>query len=130
MPGSRKVRAGGRDHAAGENAASLLDFRHLFETARSTSRSRASPRSAASAEMRRIIALAQEFGVQRRAALPVFRAGFIASLHIDGGVAGRHAGRASRVDLEASPFGDWIDVKDGACACRKRPALAPIPIRR
>ena len=77
--------------------------------------------------MRRIIALAQEFGVRVVPHCPYFGPGFIASLHIAAALPADTPVERLAVDLEASPFGDWIDAKDGHMRVPQGPGLGVDP---
>ena len=79
-------------------------------------------------EMRRIIALAKEFGVRVVPHCPYFGPGFIASLHLAAALpADTPVERLSSIWKQArSATGSTSRTAD--CACRRRPGLAPIPI--
>ena len=128
--GLAKVRAAGAVIAAGENAAGLIEFRRAFELGALDVAQPSVTKIGGISEMRRIIALAKEFGVRVVPHCPYFGPGFIASLHLTAALPADTPVERLAVDLEASPFGDWIDAKNGTCTCRRRPASAPIPIRR
>ena len=131
MRGWRRCARRVRSSAAGENAAGLLEFRRSFELGALDVAQPSVTKIGGISEMRRIIALAKEFGVRVVPHCPYFGPGFIASLHIAAALPADTPVERLAVDLEASPFGDWIDAKDGhdARAARRR-ASASIPIRR
>jgi D-galactarolactone cycloisomerase len=124
--GLATVRAAGAVTAAGENAAGLLDFRRLFELGALDVAQPSVTKIGGISEMRRIIALAQEFGVRVVPHCPYFGPGFIASLHLAAALPDATVERLA-VDLEASPFGDWIDVKDGRLRVPQGPGLGCDP---
>ena len=57
----------------------------------------------------------------------IFGAGFIASLHLAAAIAGDTPIERLGVDLEASPFGDWVDLKDGVMRVPQGPGLGADP---
>jgi L-alanine-DL-glutamate epimerase-like enolase superfamily enzyme len=111
--GLARVRIAGAVTAAGENAAGLADFRHLFELGALDVAQPSVTKIGGLSEMRRIIALANEFGVRLVPHCPYFGPGFIASLHLTAALPADTPVERLAVDLEASPFGDWIDLKEG-----------------
>ena len=121
------VRAAGAVTAAGENAAGLFDFQHLFELDALDVAQPSVTKIGGISEMRRIIALAQESGVRVVPHCPYFGPGFIASLHIIATLPEDVTVERLAVDLEASPFGDWIDAKDGAMRVPQAPGLGVDP---
>jgi L-alanine-DL-glutamate epimerase-like enolase superfamily enzyme len=113
--GLAKVRAAGAVTAAGENAAGFEDFRHLFELRALDVAQPSVTKIGGISEMRRIIALANEHNVRLVPHCPYFGPGFIASLHLTAALLPPDTPiERLAIDLEASPFGDWIDLKDSA----------------
>jgi L-alanine-DL-glutamate epimerase-like enolase superfamily enzyme len=125
--GLAKVRAAGAVTAAGENAAGLLEFRRSFELRALDVAQPSVTKIGGISAMRRIIALAQEFGVRVVPHCPYFGPGFIASLHINAALPAGTAVERLTVDLEASPFGDWVDAKDGHMRLPQGPGLGVDP---
>jgi L-alanine-DL-glutamate epimerase-like enolase superfamily enzyme len=125
--GLAKVRAAGAVTAAGENAAGALDFLHLFELGALDVAQPSVTKIGGVSAIRRIIALAQEFGVRLVPHCPYFGPGFVASLHITAALAADTPVERLAVDLEASPFGDWIDAKDGQMRVPQGPGLGVDP---
>jgi D-galactarolactone cycloisomerase len=125
--GLATVRAAGAVMAAGENAAGLLEFRRSFELRALDVAQPSVTKIGGISEMRRIIALAQEFGVRVVPHCPYFGPGFIASLHITAALPADTPVERLAVDLEASPFGDWVDAKDGHMRVPQGPGLGVDP---
>jgi L-alanine-DL-glutamate epimerase-like enolase superfamily enzyme len=119
--GLAKVRAAGTVIAAGENAAGLFELGALDVAQPSVTK------IGGISEMRRIIALGQEFGVRVVPHCPYFGPGFIASLHLNAALPADTPVERLAVDLEASPFGDWIDAKDGMLHVPQAPGLGADP---
>jgi len=125
--GLATVRAAGAVIAAGENAAGLLEFRRSFELRALDVAQPSVTKIGGISAMRRIITLAQEFGVRVVPHCPYFGPGFIASLHITAALPAGTPVERLAVDLEASPFGDWIDAKDGHMRVPQGPGLGVDP---
>ena len=112
--GLAKVRAAGATIAAGENAAGLIEFRRAFELGALDIAQPSVTKIGGISEMLRIMALAKQHGVRVVPHCPYFGPGFIASLHLTTLLPADTPVERLFVDLAASPFGDWIDIKDGA----------------
>lgn len=125
--GLAKVRISGAVTAAGENAAGLADFAHLFELRALDVAQPSVTKIGGISEMRRIAALAKEFGVRVVPHCPYFGPGFIASLHIAASLRADTPVERLAVDLEASPMGDWVDAKDGMLRVPQGPGLGVDP---
>lgn len=111
--------------AAGENA-SQSDFPRAFELGALDVVQPSVTKIGGISEMRRIIALAHEFGVRVVPHCPYLGPGFLASLHLTVPLANAPVERLA-VDLEASPFGDWIDARNGAMRVPQAPGLGADP---
>ena len=125
--GLAKVRAAGAIIAAGENAAGLIEFRRAFELGALDVAQPSVTKIGGISEMRRIVALANEFSVRVVPHCPYFGPGFIASLHIAAALSAGTPVERLAVDLEASPMGDWIDVKNGELRVPQAPGLGVDP---
>jgi D-galactarolactone cycloisomerase len=125
--GLAKVRAAGAAIASGENAAGLIEFRRAFELRALDVAQPSVTKVGGISEMRRIVALANEFGVRVVPHCPYFGPGFIASLHLTAALPADTPVERLAVDLEASPFGDWVDAKDGALRVPQGPGLGADP---
>jgi L-alanine-DL-glutamate epimerase-like enolase superfamily enzyme len=125
--GLAKVRAAGAAIAAGENAAGFIEFHRAFELGALDVAQPSVTKIGGISEMRRIITLASEFGVRVVPHCPYFGPGFIASLHLAAALPADTPIERLFVDLEASPFGDWIDLKDGVMRVPQGPGLGADP---
>jgi L-alanine-DL-glutamate epimerase-like enolase superfamily enzyme len=125
--GLAKVRAAGAVTAAGENAAGLEDFRHLFEVGALDVAQPSVTKIGGVSAMLRIMALAQQYGVRVVPHCPYFGPGFMASLHLTTMLRADTPVERLFVDLEASPFGNWVDIKGGAMAVPQGPGLGADP---
>jgi L-alanine-DL-glutamate epimerase-like enolase superfamily enzyme len=126
--GLATVRAAGVATAAGENAAGLEDFRHMFEVGALDVAQPSVTKIGGISEMLRIMALAKHHGVRVVPHCPYFGPGFMASLHLTTLLPADTPVERLFVDLEASPFGDWVDIKiAGAMAVPQGPGLGADP---
>ena len=125
--GLAKVRAAGTAIAAGENAAGLIEFRRSFELGSLDIAQPSVTKIGGIGEMRRIIALANEFGVRVVPHCPYFGPGFIASLHLTAALPAGTPVERLFVDLEASPMGAWVDPKNGEMRVPQGPGLGADP---
>ena len=126
--GLAKVRAAGAIIAAGENAAGLIEFRRAFELGSLDVAQPSVTKIGGISEMRRIIALGKERGVRVVPHCPYFGPGFIASLHLIAALPSDVTVERLAIDLEASPFGDFVDVaRDGTMRVPQGPGLGVDP---
>jgi len=125
--GLAKFRAAGTVIAAGENAAGLIEFRRAFELGALDIAQPSVTKIGGISEMRRIIALANEFGVRVVPHCPYFGPGFIASLHLTCTLPADTPVERLFVDLEASPMGDWVDARNGEMRLPQGPGLGADP---
>jgi L-alanine-DL-glutamate epimerase-like enolase superfamily enzyme len=129
--GLAKVRAAGAriglSIAAGENAAGLIEFRRAFELGALDVAQPSVTKIGGISAMRDIAALAKEAGVRLVPHCPYFGPGFIASLHFAAALDADTPVERLFVDLEASPFGEWADIKDGAMRIPQGPGLGAEP---
>jgi L-alanine-DL-glutamate epimerase-like enolase superfamily enzyme len=125
--GLAKVRAAGIPIAAGENAAGLEDFRRAFEVGALDVAQPSVTKIGGISEMLRIMALAKQHGVRVVPHCPYFGPGFIASLHLTTFLPADTPVERLFVDLEANPFGDWVDIKDGTMRAPQGPGLGADP---
>ena len=124
--GLAKLRATGVPIAAGENA-SMVDFRPAFEMGALDVAQPSVTKIGGITQMRRIIEVAREFGVRVVPHCPYFGPGFIASLHLIAALPADVTVERLAVDLEASPFGDFIDAKNGDMRVPQAPGLGVDP---
>jgi len=111
--GLARVRAAGARIAAGENAAGAIEFRRAFELGALDVAQPSVTKIGGVSAMRDITALAEGAGVRLVPHCPYFGPGFIASLHLTCALPADTPVERLFIDLEASPFGDWIDIKGG-----------------
>jgi len=111
--GLAKVRAAGAVIAAGENAAGFIEFQRAFELGALDIAQPSVTKIGGISEMLRIMARAKQHGVRVVPHCPYFGPGFIASLHLTTLLPADTPVERLFVDLEASPFGNWVDVKAG-----------------
>ena len=128
VAGLAEVRArGGIPTAAGENYGTVWDFRRAFEAGAISYAQPSVTKIGGVTEMRRVIALAEMFGVQVVPHSAYFGPGLLASIHC---IAAMHA--ASLVecyycDFAENPLGDAIYPKDGRIAVPQEPGLGVDP---
>ena len=125
--GLAQVRAAGTRIAAGENAAGLIEFRRAFELGALDVAQPSVTKIGGISAMRNIAALAQGAAVRLVPHCPYFGPGFIASLHLTAALPVDTPIERLFVDLEASPFGDWVDIKDGTMRVPQGPGLGADP---
>ena len=117
--GLAQLRATGAKIAAGENA-NLTDFRPMFELGAVDFAQPSVAKIGGVSEMRRIIALAHDFGIEVVPHCGYLGAGFLATVHIAASMGDVLVERLG-IDLEASPFGPWAEIDE---RCRARAARA------
>jgi D-galactarolactone cycloisomerase len=125
--GLARVRATGMTVAAGENAAGLHDFRHMFEKGAIDIAQPSVTKIGGITEMRRIIALAEAFGARLVPHNAYFGAGSMASLHILASMPADTPYERLFVNLEAYLFGDWQEAKSGMMRVPEGPGLGCDP---
>lgn len=127
-------REGGVPIAAGENAGGLHDFRAAFEAGAQDIAQPSVIKIGGPSAMLEIAALAKAFGVRLVPHNAYFGPGYLASLHVNATVAPDAPFERLFIDLEASPFQDWLDAKDGKVRVPDGPGLGcdpdPAVIRR
>jgi L-alanine-DL-glutamate epimerase-like enolase superfamily enzyme len=125
--GLAQVRKAGATIAAGENAAGLHDFRHMFAAGAVDIAQPSMTKIGGIGEMRRIAALAKDLSVRLVPHCAYFGPGFLASLHASSVLAPDAPFERLYVKLEASPFGDWLDARGGRVAVPDGPGLGCDP---
>ncbi len=125
--GLAEVRKVGVPLAAGENAAGIFDFRHMLEVGAIDIAQPSVTKIGGISEMRKIIALADEAGARLVPHCAYFGPGYLASLHLVASL--RHEVPLERlyVELEASPFGPWLQARDGKVLVPQGPGLGCDP---
>jgi D-galactarolactone cycloisomerase len=99
--------------AAGENAATLEDFRHLVERARVDYLQPSVTKIGGITAMRRVMGLAASMGATVAPHSPYFGPGLIATLHLIAALAPDAMCERFYCDLEASPLGDQVVARNG-----------------
>lgn len=125
--GLARVRAQGVPVAAGENAAGLHDFRHLFEAGALDIAQPSVAKIGGVTEVLRIAALAEAFSVRLVPHCAYFGAGYLASLHLTAALAPDAPFERLFVDLEASPYHELVQAPGGRVAVPQGPGLGRDP---
>ena len=123
--GLAKLRAAGARSRPARTPAST-DFRPIFELGAVDVAQPSVTKIGGVSEMRRIIALAHDFGVEVVPHCGYLGAGFLAtctSRRRCGDVLVERLG----VDLEASPFGPWVEITNGVARVPQGPGLGHDP---
>jgi D-galactarolactone cycloisomerase len=124
---SRVRLEGGIPIAAGENAAGLHDFRAAFEAGAQDIAQPSVIKIGGPSAMVEIAALAKAFGVRLVPHNAYFGAGFLASLHVNAALAPDSPFERLFIDLQASPYHDLVEAKDGRVAVPTGPGLGRDP---
>jgi D-galactarolactone cycloisomerase len=124
---ARVRREGGVRIAAGENAAGLHDFRHLFEAGALDIAQPSVSKVGGVSEVLRIAALADAFAVRLVPHCAYFGPGYLASLHLHAALAPDAPFERLFLDLEASPYHDRILARDGRVPVPDGPGLGADP---
>ena len=126
--GMSRVRLeGGIPIAAGENAAGLHDFRAAFEAGAQDVAQPSVIKIGGPSAMIEIAALAKAFGVRLVPHNAYFGAGYLASLHVNAALAPDAPFERLFVDLEASPYHDLVQAKEGKVTVPTGPGLGREP---
>ncbi len=125
--GLARVRAQGTRIAAGENAAGLHDFRHMFEAGALDVAQPSVTKIGGVTEARKVAALAEAFGVRLLPHCAYFGPGYLASLHLTAALPEDTPFERLYIDLEASPFGAWTEARNGRVAVPQAPGLGCDP---
>jgi D-galactarolactone cycloisomerase len=126
-PGLAQVRAEGMPISAGENTAGLHDFRSLFEEGAIDVAQPSVTKVGGITEMRKIIALAEAYGVTFMPHCGYFGPGYLASLHIAASLQADTLFERLYLDLEASPFSPWTEPQGGVVMVPQGPGLGCDP---
>jgi D-galactarolactone cycloisomerase len=124
---SRVRLEGGIPIAAGENAAGLHDFRAAFEAGAQDIAQPSVIKIGGPSAMIEIAALAKAFGVRLVPHNAYFGAGYLASLHVNTALAPDAPFERLFIDLEASPYHDMVEAKDGKVPVPTGPGLGRDP---
>jgi D-galactarolactone cycloisomerase len=121
------VRAVGIRVAAGENAASPTDFRHIFAVGAVDFAQPSVTKIGGVTGMMQVTALAAAHGVTLVPHCAYFGAGFLASLHIAATLPQRVPFERLYLDLEASPYAPWTEAERGILKVPDGPGLGCDP---
>jgi D-galactarolactone cycloisomerase len=122
-----ELRREGMTIAAGENAAGLHDFRAMFECGAIDIAQPSVTKIGGITEMRKIIALAEGFGVQLVPHCAYFGPGYLASLHIAASLKDETPLERLFMDLEASLFSPYTEPSNGKISVPQGPGLGCDP---
>jgi D-galactarolactone cycloisomerase len=126
--GMARVRAeGGIPIAAGENAAGLHDFKAAFEAGAQDIAQPSVIKIGGPSAMIEIAALAKAFGVRLVPHNAYFGAGYLASLHCVAALAPDAPFERLFIDLEASPYHDLVNARNGSVKIPTGPGLGADP---
>ena len=125
--GLARVRREGIRIAAGENAGGIFDFRHQFEVGALDIAQPSVTKIGGVTGMRKVIALAEAFGVRVVPHCAYFGPGYLASLHIAATLPEAPPFERLWLDLEASPLSPWTEAPNGKAAIPQGPGLGCEP---
>jgi D-galactarolactone cycloisomerase len=125
--GLARVRREGVPIAAGENAASLVDFRHMMRAGAVDVAQPSVTKIGGVSEVLKVAALGEAMGVTVVPHCAYFGPGFLASLHLAATLPGRPMLERLHVALAASPSGPWSDAADGVLRVPTAPGLGHDP---
>lgn len=124
---ARVRREGGIPIAAGENAAGLHDIHAQFEAGAIDVAQPSVIKIGGPSAMLEIAALAKAHGVRVVPHNAYFGPGFLASLHVNATIAPDAPFERLFIDLEASPYGELVNAKDGMVTVPDGPGLGRDP---
>lgn len=125
--GLAHVRNTGAIIAAGENVASLHEFRALYQAGAIDIAQPSVSKIGGITEMGRIFALSDAFGIRVVPHCGYLGAGFLATLHLTAARPGNELVERLHIEVEANPFGDWADVNGGIVKMPDGPGLGCDP---
>jgi L-alanine-DL-glutamate epimerase-like enolase superfamily enzyme len=128
LAGLAEVRArGGIATAAGENYGTAWEFRRAFEAGALTYAQPSVTKIGGVTEMRRVMALADAFGVPVVPHSAYFGPGLLASIHCIAALAPDSLVERFYCDFAANPLGEAIHPRDGRIAVPQGPGLGVDP---
>ena len=128
LAGLAEVRTrGGLPTAAGENYGTVWDFRRAFEAGAITYAQPSVTKIGGVTEMRRVMTLADMFGVTVVPHSAYFGPGLIASIHCIAAMPAESLVERFYCDFAENPLGDAIHPKDGRIAVPQGPGLGVDP---
>lgn len=111
--GLARVRQQGIPIAAGENAAGLFDFKSLMDAGAIDIAQPSVTKVGGISEVRRIISLADAYGVKVVPHSPYFGPGFLATLHLAAAMPSNPPIECLWMKMESSLFGEYVVVNKG-----------------
>jgi L-alanine-DL-glutamate epimerase-like enolase superfamily enzyme len=128
LAGLAEVRArGGIPTAAGENYGTVWEFRRAFEARALAYAQPSVTKIGGVTELRRVVALADTFGVQVVPHSAYFGPGLLASIHCIAAMPGESPVERFYCDFADNPLGDAIDPENGRIAVPQGPGLGLDP---
>ena len=122
--GQARVRKeGGVAVAAGENAGTFADIAQLIDTAGVDFVQPSVTKIGGVSGMLRAIAYARTRGTKVAPHSPYFGPGLIATMHLNASMPEKPPIERFYLDLQASPFGDWVDARNGEMRIPQAPGL-------
>lgn len=113
--------------AAGENAGSSVQFAQMFAAGAVDYAQPSVTKIGGISELRKVMALAQAANVAVAPHSPYFGPGLLATLHVLAAADQETLVERLYVDLEASPFGDLVDAREGMMTVPDGPGLGCDP---
>jgi L-alanine-DL-glutamate epimerase-like enolase superfamily enzyme len=131
LAGLAEVRArGGIATAAGENYGTVWEFRRAFEAGAITYAQPSVTKIGGVTEMRRVMILAETFGVPVVPHSAYFGPGLLASIHCIAAMPAESLVERFYCDFAENPFGDAIHPRNGRIAVPQGPGLGADPDSR
>jgi D-galactarolactone cycloisomerase len=128
LAGLAEVRArGGIPTAAGENYGTVWEFRRAFEAGAITYAQPSVTKIGGVTEMRRVMTLAEAFGVHVVPHSAYFGPGLLASIHCIAALANESLVERFYCDFVENPLGEAIEPKQGRIAVPQGPGLGVDP---
>ncbi len=128
LAGLAEVRTrGGLPTAAGENYGTVWEFRRAFEAGAITYAQPSVTKVGGVTEMRRVMTLADTFGVRVVPHSAYFGPGLLASIHCIAALAPNSLVERFYCDFAENPLGEAIHPKDGRIAVPQHPGLGVDP---
>ncbi|HET9491423.1 MAG TPA: enolase C-terminal domain-like protein, partial [Methylomirabilota bacterium] len=128
LAGLAEVRArGGLATAAGENYGTVWEFRRAFEAGAITYAQPSVTKIGGVSEMRRVMTLADTFGVRVVPHSAYFGPGLLASIHCIAALAPDSLVERFYCDFAENPLGEAVHPREGRIAVPQRPGLGVDP---
>jgi D-galactarolactone cycloisomerase len=113
--------------ASGENACTAFEFQKMFNAGAVSFAQPSVTKVGGVTELLKIQTIAETHGVSMMPHSPYFGPGFLATLHVAAAMPDTPLIERFYMDLAASPYGDVIDVHDGAFRLPEGPGLGREP---